>query len=300
MRDWFWRSRALPHWRVTALRAVITLSLLWLVASGMFSMPGTPLEVSEVSAGGSQTVQVMNGLPETLCGPDWHWIINQIGSANRVPSSITVTWSWVANGKTNTDTQKVALAKTAPPDGNNTGYTSHYNSSLHLTDGAKVTNAVASMYSGWPGRFVLSCPAPTATPTSTPTKTATPANTPTNTPTPENTPTNTPTPENTPTSTPTPENTPTSTPTATATPSCTATSDTINGTYKLHNGSPVVNQSVWLLYRNPDGSAGGIVTSAVVYRTDGITVNAQGGQTLTDSQGGFKFTGVAPGDYIVR
>jgi hypothetical protein len=200
--------------RPAGLRVVLTIASTLLVLGGLI-VQGDALGVGQANAATLKTVQVMNGLPETLCdSTQWHWIINQIDDPSHAPAAITVTFS---TGQT----VQVPLDKVTP------GVVAHYSSTLHLTDGAVVTNATVQIYSGWDGRFVLSCPAATPTPTATntPTKTPTPTNTPVPpTKTPTSTPTNTPVPPtNTPTSTPTntpvpPTNTPTSTPTNTPVP----------------------------------------------------------------------------------
>jgi hypothetical protein len=185
------------HWlRLIRPRPLLEVTSTLLVLGGLVTAWGAgSLQTGEANAATTKTVQVMNGLPETLCDPtQWHWIINQLDDKSLAPAFISVTFS--TGG-----TVQVPLDKV-------TSGTAHYVSTLHLTDGAVVTNATAEIYSTWDGRFVLSCPAmptPTNTPTNTPTPT--PTNTPTNTPTP--TPTNTPTP--TPTNTPTPTPTPTKT-----------------------------------------------------------------------------------------
>jgi hypothetical protein len=245
-----------------------------LIVAGALLVPlgGVALTAQDASAATTKTIQVMNGLPESLCDPtQWHWIINQIDTEAHAPASITVTFS---PGGTVT----VPLDKTTP------GVVAHYVSTLHLADGAVVTNATATIYSDWSGRFNLSCPAPatpTATATSTKTPTATPTNTPTNTPTatPTNTPTNTPTstptntPTNTPTSTPTstPTNTPTSTPTSTPTPT------------KLFSKTVLLVDGV-----APTGSPAQVAPgSTVVFRV------VAGG--LTPDLAGFAFTEHVPG-----
>ena len=176
-------------YRPVRLRAWIAVVATFAVLFGLVLGMGDSARVGEANAATLKTVQVMNGLPEKLCEPtQWHWIINQIDSASQVPAYITVTFS-------TGETVRVPLQKTTPPDASSNGIVAHYSTTLHLTDGATVTNATVQIYSSWAGRFVLSCPQ--ATPTNTPT--ATPTNTPTATPT--NTPTATPT--NTPTPTPT-------------------------------------------------------------------------------------------------
>ncbi len=176
-------------YRPVRLRAWIAVVATFAVLFGLVLGMGDSARVGEANAATLKTVQVMNGLPEKLCEPtQWHWIINQIDSASQVPAYITVTFS-------TGETVRVPLQKTTPPDAGSNGIVAHYSTTLHLTDGATVTNATVQIYSSWAGRFVLSCPQ--ATPTNTPT--ATPTNTPTATPT--NTPTATPT--NTPTPTPT-------------------------------------------------------------------------------------------------
>jgi hypothetical protein len=191
------RRRLKPVW----LRGLLTIASAALVFGGLV-MGGDSLIAADASAATLKTIQVQNGLPETLCDPSqWHWVITGLSSASLAPTSISVTFS--PGG-----TVQVPLDKV-------TGSTAHYSTTLHLTDGAVVTNATAQIYSTWSGNFVQSCPAATATPTPTNTPTATPTKTPTATPTktPTNTPTATPTstPTNTPTATPT--NTPTNTPT---------------------------------------------------------------------------------------
>ncbi len=193
-------------YRPVRLRAWIAVVATFAVLFGLVLGMGDSARVGEANAATLKTVQVMNGLPEKLCEPtQWHWIINQIDSASQVPAYITVTFS-------TGETVRVPLQKTTPPDASSNGIVAHYSTTLHLTDGATVTNATVQIYSSWAGRFVLSCPQ--ATPTNTPT--ATPTNTPTATPT--NTPTATPTNTPTPTPTNTPTNTPTATPTNTPTP----------------------------------------------------------------------------------
>src|SRR6266511_3896488 len=180
-------------YRPVRLRAWIAVVATFAVLFGLVLGMGDSARVGEANAATLKTVQVMNGLPEKLCEPtQWHWIINQIDSASQVPAYITVTFS-------TGETVRLPLQKTTPPDASSNGIVAHSSTTLHLTDGATVTNATVQIYSSWAGRFVLSCPQ--ATPTNTPT--ATPTNTPTATPT--NTPTNTPTatPTNTPTPTPT-------------------------------------------------------------------------------------------------
>jgi len=227
------------------------------------------LVTGEASAASTQTIQVMNGLPETRCGPTWHWIINQISDPSLAPASIRVTFS--PGGTVNVPLEKVTE-----------GGVAHYTWTANLS--STVTNATAVIYSAWDGRFVLSCPeatpTPTATNTATPTKT--PTNTPvppTNTPTPTKTPTNTPVP---PTNTPTATNTPTNTPTATNTPTKTPTSiptptntpvpgKTFTKTVTMVNGAPPVGSPAQV----PPG--GGVVYEIHV---DGLTPG--GGYQFTD------------------
>ena len=160
-------------YRPVRLRAWIAVVATFAVLFGLVLGMGDSARVGEANAATLKTVQVMNGLPEKLCEPtQWHWIINQIDSASQVPAYITVTFS-------TGETVRVPLQKTTPPDAGSNGIVAHYSTTLHLTDGATVTNATVQIYSSWAGRFVLSCPQ--ATPTNTPT--ATPTNTPTPTPT---------------------------------------------------------------------------------------------------------------------
>ena len=160
-------------YRPVRLRAWIAVVATFAVLFGLVLGMGDSARVGEANAATLKTVQVMNGLPEKLCEPtQWHWIINQIDSASQVPAYITVTFS-------TGETVRVPLQKTTPPDASSNGIVAHYSTTLHLTDGATVTNATVQIYSSWAGRFVLSCPQ--ATPTNTPT--ATPTNTPTPTPT---------------------------------------------------------------------------------------------------------------------
>jgi hypothetical protein len=181
------------HWirHVTPRIALSIASSVLVLGAFVMSLGSDVLTAGEASAASTKTIQVMNGLPETRCGPDWHWIINQIDDESQAPASIRVTFS--PGGTVN-----VPLEKATP------GVVAHYTFTGNLS--STVTNATAVIYSAWDGRFVLSCPEATPTPTKTPT--ATPTNTPTNTPTatPTNTPTKTPTatPTNTPTNTPTP------------------------------------------------------------------------------------------------
>lgn len=177
---------------------------------------------------------------------EWHFVITQIESEDKVPGHITVKW---ANG----DTKNVPLS-----DPGYTGKTAHYVTTANLD--SRVVSATATIYSGWSGQFNLShgpckkekTPTPTNTPkvekeTPTPTKTpkpedtATPTQTavPTETPVVETatpTPTNTPGPADTATATPTPTNTPgpgpadTATPTPTSPPSAPPAVDTATPT----------------------------------------------------------------------
>jgi uncharacterized repeat protein (TIGR01451 family) len=170
--------------RLAVLRSVAIVALgTALMASGLVPAANDFARVGEALAASTKTVQVMNGLPETLCDPtQWHWIINKIDTESHVPAYITVTWS-------NGTTTRVNLDKATP------AFVGHYVSALHLADGVFVTNATVQIYSAWDGRFVLSCPEVTVTPTKTPVP---PTSTPTKTPAP---PTNTPVP---PTATPVP------------------------------------------------------------------------------------------------
>jgi hypothetical protein len=129
--------------RSSGLKVVLTVLSTLLVLAGLV-YEGDALHAGDVSAATLKTVQVMNGLPEKSCdSTQWHWIINQIDKASDVPPFITVTFS-------TGDTVQVPLDKTTP------GIVAHYSTTLHLTDGAVVTNATVQIYSGWSGRFVLS------------------------------------------------------------------------------------------------------------------------------------------------
>jgi hypothetical protein len=247
------------HFGPGFVRSVLRLGLV----VGVLAMAlGGTLQIREASAATTKTIQVMNGLPERLCDPtQWHWIINQLDDPTLAPPSISVTFS--PGGTVN-----VPLDKVTP------GGTAHYVSTLHLTDGATVTNATAVIYSSWDGRFVLSCPE------ATPTKTPTPTNTPTKTSTPTNTATNTPT------KTATPTNTATNTPTKTATPiTPTPTGKSFTKTVVLVNGSPPVGSPAQV----PSGST--VVYEIVVH---GVTPNL-GGFHLTDHvPAGATFVAVEP------
>src|SRR5438045_1637748 len=91
------------------LRVLPALACASLVLGGLFTQwGGTSLQVGEAEAATTKTVQVMNGLPETLCDPtQWHWIINQIDDESHAPAFITVTFS--PGG-----TVKVPLEKATP------------------------------------------------------------------------------------------------------------------------------------------------------------------------------------------
>src|SRR5215213_8311102 len=95
------------------------------LVGGFFALPGLLSPTSDSSpvsealaAGGTTKVTVMNGLPETLCGPDWHYIINQIDTQAHVPSSIYVSW----NGA---KAVQVPLTKAVPPGPGNNYYLAH-------------------------------------------------------------------------------------------------------------------------------------------------------------------------------
>ena len=171
-------------------------------------------------------------------------------------------------------TVNVPLEKVTP------GGTAHYVSTLHLTDGAIVTNATAVIYSSWSGRFVLSCPEATPTPTNTPTKTATSTSTATKTSTATSSPTSTAT------KTSTPTNTLTNTPTRTATPvTPTPTGKSFTKTVVLVNGNPPVG--------SPAQVAPG---STVVYQivVTGVTPNLGGFEVTEHVPTGTTFVAVEP------
>src|SRR5438067_375806 len=91
-----------------------------LVASGLVPGASDSGRVGEALAASTKTVQVMNGLPETLCDPtQWHWIINQIDTQAHAPAFITVTWN-------NGTPVQIPLQKATD------GVVAHYNSTLHL------------------------------------------------------------------------------------------------------------------------------------------------------------------------
>src|SRR5438067_12009842 len=90
---------------------------------------GASLQSGEALAASTKTVQVMNGLPETLCDPtQWDWIINQIDTEVHAPAVITVNWN-------NGTEVRIPLDKTTP------GVVADHSRTLHLTDGPRVTNA---------------------------------------------------------------------------------------------------------------------------------------------------------------
>src|SRR5579859_3329467 len=91
-------------------RALLVVASLLLVLGGLVLQGGSSLQAGDANAATLKTVQVMNGLPETLCDPtQWHWIINQIDTFTDIPPSIRVTFS---TGETVT----VPLSQTAPTD----------------------------------------------------------------------------------------------------------------------------------------------------------------------------------------
>src|SRR5438105_2387813 len=145
---------------------ILIVPIVLLLGTVAMAWGGQWLYGGEAVAASTKTVQVMNGLPEKLCDPtQWHWIINQIDDGAPVPDHITVTFS--PGGTVSVPLEKVTA-----------GGVAHYSSTLHLTDGAIVTNATVQIYSAWDGRFVLSCPEATPTPTATNTATPTPTKTP--------------------------------------------------------------------------------------------------------------------------
>src|SRR5215216_6207257 len=112
------------RFRPRGLRALFAVLSAALVLGGLtIQWGGGSLHTGEANAATTKTVQVMNGLPETLCdSTQWHWIITGIDNPSLAPEFITVTFS--IGGTVNVPLDKV------------TGGTAHYVSTLHLTDGA--------------------------------------------------------------------------------------------------------------------------------------------------------------------
>lgn len=205
---------------------------------------------SNTNGGGSKTINVKeSSLTNHECNStEWHFVINQIGTADQAPAYIWVTWYqpgplyYVGQVWLSTFTGGVA----------------HYRTTNHLD--LVVINAIASIYESWGGEFNLShgpCNPSTATPTKTPAVTNTPKNTSTSTrtktPTVINTATSTKTPTvtkttvpcNTPTWTPTKTrtSTKTSTPTNTATATSTNTSTATATSTATRTNTPVNTQT---------------------------------------------------------
>src|SRR5215207_1237612 len=101
--------------KVIGLRLAISLAstsfVLGLMAFGVAAGWQTPVAEAQSA---TKTIQVQNGLPRSLCGPDWHWIITGISDASLAPASISVTFS--IGGTVQVPLEKV------------TGGTAHYTS----------------------------------------------------------------------------------------------------------------------------------------------------------------------------
>lgn len=120
--------------------------------------PGNPAPSSTSSATTSLKTISAKALTDHGCdSTEWHFVINQLASADKAPASIHVTW---ANGSA----ADVPLAKF-------TGGVAHYSTTANLT--STVTSATTQIYSAWGGEFNLSSgPCGTSTTTASTTSSA--------------------------------------------------------------------------------------------------------------------------------
>ncbi|MBI4057778.1 hypothetical protein HY405_00430 [Candidatus Microgenomates bacterium] len=170
-----------------------------------YTLTGSVLSpITQVQAWSTKTISAKALTDHECDSSEWHFVITQIESESKVPSSITVSWQ---NGASET----ISMWKY-------TGKTAHYVTTSNLD--SLVTSATTTIYGEWDGQFNLShgpcgqvSPTPTPSGSPTPTPTTCPScggTSSTPTPTPSGSPTPTPTPSSTPgpSATPTPSSTP--------------------------------------------------------------------------------------------